>query len=531
MNVGVDLGTTYSLIARISLDGSPTLIPDYAEESVVHTPSVVHIAHRSAFVGRSVEVLAQQQPDLSAIRFFKRQFGGTEPIHFDADGTPWYPETMAALVLKKLRFDAESCCSTPVKNAVITVPAHFSDPQRRSVLAAAALADIEVLGLVEEPVAAALHYGVTQVSHDQVLVVYDFGGGTFDATVLSLDARGVFVLAKGGLTDVGGKEFDEAIGAMVLEQFEEALGEPIDLNARSLLELRRISEELKIELSSPGQTTVSRTVVIAGEAVEVLILRADFDRRIDELIERTIAVTREVVLEAGLVNDDIDTLLLVGGSSMVPAVKVYIDAAFPDTKILFHQPTRAVAYGAAIHAAQLAGHAQALELPPEFRGVTGYCVGVRTMDPSTGRVVLDTLIKKNMPLPAKARKTYFTTRPNQQRMVLELVQYRDLRNQGRSGSSRGPGGSSTGRSGSNRAEQDDVISLGQMVVGPLPSPQVNYPIEVSIENLEDGTVAVGAYDAQTGIELSQVFGREGQDGLAHLGTQRALVRNTVINQL
>src|SRR5512134_438914 len=136
----------------------------------------------------------------------------------------------------------------PLSDAVITVPAHFNDPQRKAVLASATLADVEVLGLVEEPVAAALHYGVMSGVQDQVLMVYDFGGGTFDATAMSMDARGVYVLAKTGLTELGGKELDEKIGAIVLHQFERALGQQIPMGARTLLELRRISEELKIEL-------------------------------------------------------------------------------------------------------------------------------------------------------------------------------------------------------------------------------------------------------------------------------------------
>jgi molecular chaperone DnaK len=162
MNVGIDLGTTYSLIARMGHDGVPLLLPDQIEQELVHTPSVVYIANESAFVGRIVETLLEQDPGLKVIRFFKRQFGQPDPIFFDGQGTPWFAESAAALVLKKLRFDAESFCSESVQSAVITVPAHFNDLQRKAVIAAAAMADVPVLGLVEEPVAAALHYGACQ---------------------------------------------------------------------------------------------------------------------------------------------------------------------------------------------------------------------------------------------------------------------------------------------------------------------------------------------------------------------------------
>lgn len=505
MRVGIDLGTTYSLIARTENNGRAVLLPDNSDSELFHTPSVVLLNGPNAAVGTMAETLLEQNPELQAIRFFKRNFGDASPLHYDAQGTAWYPETIGALVLKKLRYDAETYASSDLKSAVITVPAHFNDPQRKAVLSAAMLADVPVLGLVEEPVAAAIHYGVSAAAHGQILLVYDFGGGTFDATALSMDQRGVYVLAKSGLTDTGGKELDEAVGAMILAAFERALGAAPHLTARGLLELRRISEEIKIALCMPGQNTVRQTVLLVGVAVDVTIRRADFEARIQQLLERTWVETLKCLRDAGLTPRDVNSVLLVGGSSLVPAVEAQIKIMFNQgQKILFHEPTRAVALGAALHASQLAGEADRCNIPPEFRGVTGYSVGVRAMDPETGRVSIDTLIKKNMPLPVTVRKVYYTSRANQERMVLELVQF-----------------SSPG---------ENIVSLGQLVVGPLPSPRQNYPIEVTVENREDGTVAVQAYDSQTGVELVQVFGRQ-EGGIENLATQRALVRSTFINNL
>jgi molecular chaperone DnaK len=340
-----------------------------------------------------------------------------------------------------------------------------------------------------------------------VLLVFDWGGGTFDVTALSMDGRGVYVLAKGGLTDLGGKELDERVGAMVLAQFERALGAPLALTARSLLQLRRVSEELKIELCLPTGARVRRTVLLSGHAVEIDIAPAEFEAVIADLIDQTEAATLQCLNDAGLQPADVHVLLLVGGSSMVPAIGRRLKRLFgaAHQRVLYHEPSKAVAYGAALHAAQLGGESELFNLPPEFRGVTGYSVGVRAISAQTGRVSVDTLIKQNMPLPVRVSKTYYTTRPNQERMVLELVQF--------------------------RASDTDVISLGQLVVGPLPSPRQNYPIEVTVENREDATIAVQAYDAQTGVELQQVFGRGGNDGFTHLAAQRALVRSTMINNL
>lgn len=507
MKVGIDLGTTYSLVARMDAEGRPVLIPDHSEPDAYHTPSVVHIGTGTAFVGLMAEAMLEQNPKLQVIRFFKRMMGDSNPVCYDDNGASWFAEGVAALVLKKLAFDAEADTSVSIDAAVITVPAHFTDPQRKAVLAAATLSDVNVIGLVEEPVAAALHYGVRMGIHNQVMLVYDFGGGTFDATVMSMDPRGVYVLAKTGLTDLGGKEFDEKVGEMVLAQFERALGQALPLGARTLLELRRVSEELKIELCLPGKTRVRQLVMLGGQAVEVEISRAQFEAAIKDSLDRAEHETMRCLRDASLRVEDVNSLLLVGGSSLVPVVEDRLRAIFsrPNQQVFYHEPSKAVAYGAALHAHQLAGEGDAYNLPPELRGVSGYNVGVRTVDPVTSRVSIDTLIKKNMPLPCTVRKTYYTSRPKQERVVLDFVQFRDQR--------------------------DSMVSLGQMVVGPLGSPRVNYPIEVTTEYGEDGTVSVQAYDAQTGVELHHEFGRDSADGTTHLASQRALVRSTVVNNV
>ncbi len=506
MNVGIDLGTTYSLIARLEEGGGMTLLPDHNDPTLVHTPSVVHISEGSALVGHLVDVVSEENPDLKAIRFFKRNLGEAKPIFFDDRGAAWFAESVAALLLRKLMFDAESYTSSRVGSAVITVPAHFNDVQRKAVLASAGLAELKVLGLLEEPVAAALHYGISHVSQDQIMLVYDLGGGTFDATVLSLDARGVYVLSKEGMTNLGGKEFDEKIGEIILESFSRT-GLTPTLNARTLLQLRRISEQIKFELCMPNKTHDRRVVLLGSQSAEVRIERAEFERRISDALSETEEVALRCVSGAGLKLQDITAVLLVGGSSLIPAVAERMRKLLGTRteRVKFHEPTRAVVYGAALHTAQLTGHAEEYSLPPELRGVTGYHTGVRIVDPRTGRIRIDPLIRKNMPLPARTQKTYYTAHENQQRIVLDIVQY--------------------------LSPDEDVTAVGQLVVGPLPSPRQNYPIDVMLENCEDGTIKIRAYDPQSGMELNQTFGRAGTDVFGHLAAQRMLVKSTVINSL
>ncbi len=506
MKVGIDLGTSYSLVARMHPDGTVTLIPDFRDQEQFHTPSVVLIANGSAFVGTIAEAMVEDHPDLPIIRFFKRHLGSREPIYFDDRGTGWHAEGIAALVLDKLRFDAETDISRKVDGAVITVPAHFNDPQRKAVAAAAALANLPLLGFIEEPVAAALHYGVSTAAHNKVLLAYDFGGGTFDATALSLDEKGIYVLAKSGLTDLGGKELDEAIGEIVLDQFQHALGTKPELTARSLLELRRAAEAIKIDLSTPGTGKVRRTVILGRDAVQISIDRSTFEQAINALLDRTVAVTAQCLKDAGLAAKDVTTVLLVGGSSLVPMVATKIKAVFAGggPEILFHEPSKAVVCGAAMRSAQMAGEAGAFKLPPELKGVTGYSVGVRTVDPGSGRVSVNTLIKKNMPLPTTIKKTYYTTRADQQKIVLDFVQFRD--------------------------EAAGVIGLGQLVVGPISHPRVNYPVTVRVDYREDGTIGVIAMDANSGQELSSTFGGDPSGDIKYLAAQRKALHSILMSR-
>ncbi|MCF8364990.1 MAG: Hsp70 family protein [Bacteroidales bacterium] len=505
MKTGIDLGTTYSLISHVGHDGRAILLPDHSNKDIFATPSVVHIEENTALVGHLVEMLMEEKPDMKVLRFFKRNFGIDKPFFYDSNNHGWYPEAISALLLKKLRFDAEHFSGGNIDGTVITVPAHFNDLQRKSVINAAALADLPLLGLVEEPVAAALHYGVSHKSHDQVLVVYDLGGGTFDVTVLSLDDKGVYVLAKDGHTELGGKEFDEKIGEFIIDRFMRVTGSEPELNAYTLLQLRKISEEIKIELSLPHVNYLKKSVLLDNRAIELIINRRDFEKSIHEAIEQTIAITMRCLDEAGLKEENIDALLLVGGSSMIPYIRERMRKIFTGghQKIFYHEPMKAVAYGAGIHACQLSGDAEKYDLPPEFRGITGYNIGIRTINPVTRKVEVDVLIKKSMPLPARAKRTYYTTKAEQNRIVLDVVQMR---------------------------EKDNLIQVGKLMVGPLPNPSLNYAVEVTLENTEDGIITVSAYDPNTGVELEQSFNNNPED-MGYLVGQHKLVQETIINNL
>jgi molecular chaperone DnaK len=503
MKIGIDLGTTFSLVSKMDPTGVVRLIPDTTYQHHLFTPSLVHIKGDYASVGQTVNSLLEKDPMLETIRFFKRHFGLAKPIYYDNSGTAWYPETSAALVLKKLKFDAEAFGSQIMEGTVITIPAHFADAQRKAVLNAASMVGMPILGLVEEPVAAALHYGITHNSMDKVIMVYDLGGGTFDVTLMSMNREGVYVIAKDGLTELGGKEFDERIGQIILDQYKKAMGVDIDMNAKNLLQLRRISEEVKVELCSPGIKFVKRLIMLGSFPLDIYITRKDFETAIAEAIDETMHVMLRCIESAGLTNKDVDVALMVGGSSMIPLIQERLQQIFRPEKVHFHDPMKAVACGAAVHVTQLDGTCEKFDIPPILQGVTGHNIGIRVLDPRSGKVRIDTLIRKNMPLPLTVTKTYYTSQPNQQRMMLDFVQFLD--------------------------RNEHLINIGKLIVAPLPAQQ-NYPIDVSVTCQEDGTVHVLATDPRTGIEMEQSFGQnEGDDN--YLYSQKLLVNNTIVNNI
>ncbi len=503
MLIGIDLGTTFSLAATIGRNGEPILLPDNTNKNLFHTPSAIHIEGDTAYIGNVIEARLEQNPGLPVIRFFKRNFGEKKPLYIDNDQTPWYPESLAALILKKLMVDAETYTSQPVEGAVITVPAHFNDRQRKCILNAASLINLPILGLLEEPIAAAMHYGITNKKYDKTILVYDLGGGTFDISVLTMNAEGIYVMGKDGLTELGGKEFDEKIGELILNQFKEVLGYELPMDARSLLHLRQISEDIKVELSIPGTSFIDKVCVLGKHTLEVHISRREFEKAIESLLEETEMVMERCLKSIGISTADVETVILVGGSSMIPIIKKRLSKIYSgeNQEIHSHEPMKAVTFGAALHAMQLSGKTVDYELPPELRGVTGHNLGVKAINPKTGRIVIDNLVKKNMPLPCISEKTYYTTSSDQKRMRLEIIQYID--------------------------KGVEEHSLGHLVIGPLPSNEINYPIKVKIEQRKDGTVWFKALDPKTGMEIEKVFGDD-EAGMASLPRQKALVNSTII---
>jgi len=498
MHVGIDLGTTFSLIARVDAHGIPVLFPDRHEAERFKTPSVVHIGPEGALVGQAVEELLEDAPELPVARFAKLSMGRDQPIYVDHLGRAWHPEVISALILKKLARDVAAYTDEAIDGAIISVPAHFNDPQRQATRHAGALAGLTVVDLVEEPLAAATHYGARTVPPGSTILVYDLGGGTFDVTVLHVGSEGLYALATDGASDLGGKNFDEMIMSLVAQQFilahrYDPLQDPV-VSAQ----LRRQAEAMKTKLAMPGQGEVRKALLLGGRAQEILLTRSHFEQAICPLIERSLEVCERALKAASLDWTAIDQVLMAGGSTLVPAVETAVRRAsnLPGDRVKRHQPHMAIAYGAALIAAQCSG-SPAGKAPPLLQRVSGFDLGCRVFDPATRQPAVDKLIARNTPIPTRRTMTYYTNRADQARIVLDIVQV--------------------------KAPGEPPIRLGYFAF-PLDQPRKNHPLEITLGYDEHGMVSVVARDPDTGREVKRDF-----TGSAHpmdrILAQKALLEN------
>ena len=505
MIAGIDLGTTFSLIAYLQADGKPTLAPDAHFKQISDTPSSILLGNGTALVGYAAEMSLEQQPNAHIQRYFKRDMGTIQPFAYDPSGKEWFAESLSALIIKKLRNDVEAQSGRLLKDVVITIPAHFNDQQRKATRYAAAMADVQLLGMVEEPVAAALHYGIQpEAALEQVLFVYDFGGGTFDATVMTLTKQGIFVLAKDGNSELGGIDLDKAVMNRIAQEVENTEGSLFNWSPLATLQLRREAEHVKIGLSNAA--FIRKRITIGDFSKEIFFNRREFESAIEDTIQKTIDISRRCITDAGLLPKDVNCFLLVGGSSMVACIRERLTngLGISADRIKQHDPMQAVAFGAALFAAQMSGDAERYNLPPEFRGVSGYHLGIRTFDATTKTPSVDTVIRKNSPLPARTTRQYFTHNAHQQFIHLDLVQFFD--------------------------EPTNAFSIGSVDIGPILQPKPNYIIEVVIEYQTDGTVALRAFDPQTGLDIARTFTSRFDDAQTpFMLQQQELVKQTLIN--
>ncbi|MCL9777275.1 Hsp70 family protein [Vibrio methylphosphonaticus] len=477
MYIGIDLGTTFSLVAYVNPQGGPALFHDFHEVDEYRTPSCVHIGEAGVLVGGALEELLDDEPEITQARFFKLALGQSQVVYHDELGRDWSPQGLSALVLKKLLKDVQAATPEPIEGALIAVPANFTDSQRKATKEAAKLAGLKHVKLVEEPVAAATFYGYQQQG-DNTYFVYDLGGGTFDATVLQVGDDGLYTLAAQGSNTHGGKHIDDIIIAYVMDEFERRYGQ-CELDAANQTKLRRYAQEVKVKLSKPGKSHLSKTLVIAGQTLDFVLTQDKFNQLLEQFVEQTLEVCERCLQAAGMDWSFIDTLLLTGGSSLLPLVKdrVAIAAGRSPNDLVCRQPHQAVAYGAALLAEQVFTTSPVKS--KTLQGVCSYNLGFRAIG-SDGKPKVKVLIDQNSPVPALASHTFYTNRDDQTRMVLEVVQQQD---------------------------DKEPISLGVSSFL-IENPKKHHGIEVTLGYDLEGLVTISAKDPATQKVIEHVLGEE-----------------------
>ena len=409
--IGIDLGTTNSCVAVLE-GGEPVVIAN--AEGARTTPSVVAFAKTGErMVGQVAKRQAITNPDRT-ISSIKREMGSAYRV--TVDGKAYTPQEISAMVLAKLKADAEAYLGTTVTRAVITVPAYFTDAQRQATKDAGKIAGLEVMRIINEPTAAALAYGLDK-ENDQKIMVYDLGGGTFDVSVLEIGDGIIEVLATAGNNRLGGDDFDACITQWMVEEFRKTEGIDLSADKVAMQRLREAAEKAKVELSSVTSTNINLPYITADATgpkhLDITLTRAKFNELTHHLVEKTAGPVRQALSDAGLKPADISKVLLVGGSSRIPAVQEMVKSLVGKEGFKGINPDECVAIGAAIQGGVLSGDVEGIVLVD----VTPLSLGIETLGGVCTR-----LIERNTRIPTRKSQIFSTAADNQTSVEVNVLQ-------------------------------------------------------------------------------------------------------------
>jgi molecular chaperone DnaK len=501
--VGIDLGTTFSALAYIDEHGKAVIAPNSDNERI--TPSVILFEQNEVIVGRIAKNSAVTAPD-RVVQFVKR-FMGDPTWHKKIDDTEYTAEQLSAIILRRLTQDAQAHIGKPITDAVVTVPAYFNDAERKATQDAGRIAGLEVIGVLNEPTAAAIAYGLDRLGAKQKVIVYDLGGGTFDVTVIDIDGPDIRVIATDGERLLGGKDWDDELINLAAERFEAEHGFDPRNDLDALQDMRNKVEDAKIALSRKPAARV--LVQSKGKSTKVEITREEFEERTRGLLAQTETYLGVVLQKAGLDWQQIDRVLLVGGMTRMPAVSEMvkrISGKEPDTSI---NPDECVAMGAAYYHAMLkvqtakkaeeAGQPVPEAIVGQLDGLPEQVIGMldgitvqNVNSHSLGIIIImddgkfknHIMIPAQTPIPAEAKGPFKTALNNQTTVHIKVTE-------------------------GESADPEDVHIVGECVVSGLPPRPKGAIVDVTYKYDADGRITVEGKDRATGKQATVDIKREG----------------------